>query len=99
MQSSQRNTAEATNPKSSFVLTSKAPSMYALNFSFSLFLITTALMKMLISYKINKGIETTIWLTTSGGVTIAATTNINTIAYFRYFLKNSGVTNPTLDKK
>ena len=53
----------------------------------------------LANIKINKGIETTIWLTTSGGVTIAATTNINTIAYFRYFLKNSGVTNPIFVKK
>ena len=42
---------------------------------------------------------TMIWLITSGGVIIAAIIKTITNAYFRYFLKNSGVTKPIFDKK
>ena len=54
---------------------------------------------MLISYNINNGMLTTIWLTTSGGVTIAAIIKMITMAYFLYFLKNVGVTKPNFERK
>jgi hypothetical protein len=40
-----------------------------------------------------------VWLTTSGGVTIAAIINTKTIAYFDRFLKKEGVTSPSFVKK
>jgi hypothetical protein len=45
---------------------------------FSRFLTTTFEMKILISYKNNKGIATIIWLNISGGVIIAEAKNITT---------------------
>ena len=42
---------------------------------------------------------TVIWLTTSGGVTIAAIINKITIAYFLYFLRKFGPTNPSFVRK
>ena len=44
------------------------------------------------------GIETTTWLGISGGVTMAATINMITIAARQYLRKNSGPINPNLVK-
>lgn len=63
------------------------------------FFATTAAIKILTSYNINIGIDTITWLGISGGVTIAANIKMMIIATLRYFLKNSGVTNPTLARK
>ena len=48
---------------------------------------------------ISIGMATIVWLTTSGGVTIAATISTITTAYLRYFRKNVGVTNPSFVRK
>jgi hypothetical protein len=45
------------------------------------------------------GIATITWLAISGGVMIAAKIKTITNAYFLFFLRNSGVTNPILVRK
>ena len=51
---------------------------------------------MLISYRSIKGKAIIIWVTTSGGVKIAAKTKNKSRAYFLFFFKNSTVTMPSL---
>ena len=48
---------------------------------------------------INIGIATIVWLTTSGGVTMAATISTITMAYLRYIRRNYGVTNTNFVRK
>ena len=52
-----------------------------------------------ISYKITMGMDTKIWLKTSGGVMIADNNKVPTKECLRYLRMPSGVINPTLDKK
>ena len=51
------------------------------------------------SYKIINGPAIKHWVMTSGGVSIAAATNVNNKAYFLFRLRRSGLTRPTLAKK
>ncbi len=57
-------------------------------------------MKILISYKINKGPANSSWLVISGlGVRIPESNKIIMIACFRYFLINSGLRIPIFERK